>query len=252
MAAKRAIAKAATSPFPLMSAQAVLHGEKLADFEALHAKFQASYQPLGMAEYALVHDQAVLTWKKLGMMRLETAVFARTLDAPVTDEEIEQYFGTVGQVPSEIRDRLIPFRRVSNSELNAIGQIMADYHGLKADELVGQDYHSAMARWPYLFKALLKQAAQNNWDVKFPTSAPTAALLFAMSGRLCNQFQAVCWMQLRQDQLDFIVKQVLDSRLLAVLPGNIAQSSIAQIDTAIYRNMTELRKEQGWRMRRVD
>lgn len=45
------------------SVQTVLPGENTEHFETLEQQLIQEFEPLGMAEAAMVHDLAVLTWK---------------------------------------------------------------------------------------------------------------------------------------------------------------------------------------------
>lgn len=67
----------------------VLPTENLADFEALHHQFINDFKPQDIAGSQLVHDMAVVVWKRMRLERIENKVLTELLDAPIRDEETQ-------------------------------------------------------------------------------------------------------------------------------------------------------------------
>ena len=95
------------------SKQVVLPGEDAQQFEELKVQLVRDFDPVGVAEAAMVHDLAVLTWKKLRVDRVEHAVMTQLVLLPMVEDRIQKSFGT-DFLPSAV-SRLVPFVPVTPS-----------------------------------------------------------------------------------------------------------------------------------------
>ena len=66
----------------------VIPGESEDDFRQMHDQFVADFFPRDIAEGAMVHDLAAITWKRLRLERLEQSSFVRSLTTPIKSYEI--------------------------------------------------------------------------------------------------------------------------------------------------------------------
>ena len=71
----------------------MLAGEDAAQFAELEHLLLHDFDPVGVAEAAMVHDLAVLTWKKLRVDRVEHAVMMQTALQPLPQDQIAKSFG---------------------------------------------------------------------------------------------------------------------------------------------------------------
>lgn len=71
------------------SAVAVLPNENQKDFDQLLAQITHDLKPLDFVENSLIHDLAVITWKKLRLEKLEQAYFLKKLNEPITQNEFK-------------------------------------------------------------------------------------------------------------------------------------------------------------------
>jgi len=71
------------------SVVAVLPNENQQDFDQLLAQINHDLKPADFVENSLVHDLAVITWKKLRLEKLEQAYFLKKLNEPITQEEFK-------------------------------------------------------------------------------------------------------------------------------------------------------------------
>ena len=108
---------------------------------------------------------------------------------------------------------------------------MMDNIGLELGILVGFDRAGFYAARPNFLKAKERYAQQNTMAVKLPISEAKNVVLVSIATLLSESMRAVCWVQVRQAQLEAMDLQVLDSRLLAALSGNTSQSLVVQIST---------------------
>jgi len=65
----------------------VLPTESLADFEVLHQNFIGDFKPQDIVGAQLVHDMAVVVWKRMRLERIENKVLTELLNAPTREEE---------------------------------------------------------------------------------------------------------------------------------------------------------------------
>ena len=96
------------------SKQVVLPDEDAAAFGKLEAQLVQDFDPIGMTEAAMVHDLAVLTWKKLRLDRIEHAVLSQMYLLPLVQQRIEPAFGE-GFLPAAMT-RLVPYQAVTHAE----------------------------------------------------------------------------------------------------------------------------------------
>ena len=76
------------------SAQIALSSEEEADFKAFEDEFMSDFEPIGVVESSMVHELAVLAWKKLRLERVEHQMMRDQLKAPITPQEyIDAGFG---------------------------------------------------------------------------------------------------------------------------------------------------------------
>ena len=68
----------------------VLPGESEEEFRELEQCLFEGCRPEGVTEALMVHDLAVITWKKRRLTRIEHAVMMGRLQAPITAEEFFQ------------------------------------------------------------------------------------------------------------------------------------------------------------------
>lgn len=66
------------------SGTVILPGEQEEQFRELESSFVNDFRPADTAEAAMVHDLAVLTWKKLRLDKLEQRVILEKLNRPIT------------------------------------------------------------------------------------------------------------------------------------------------------------------------
>lgn len=71
------------------SVVAVLPNENQKDFDQLLAQINHDLRPADFVENSLIHDLAVITWKKLRLEKLEQAYFLKKLNEPITQEEFK-------------------------------------------------------------------------------------------------------------------------------------------------------------------
>ena len=86
------------------SSQIALSAEEEADFKAFEGEFMNDFEPQGVVESSMVHELAVLAWKKLRLERVEHQLMRDKLKSPITPEEyIDAGFVGKGGVESVLK-----------------------------------------------------------------------------------------------------------------------------------------------------
>lgn len=65
----------------------MLPSENQVDFELLHQRFIDDFKPQDIVGSQLVHDMAVVVWKRMRLERIENKVLTDILNAPIQEEE---------------------------------------------------------------------------------------------------------------------------------------------------------------------
>lgn len=233
--------------------QVVLPGEEAPEFEKLKAQLHEDFAPIGMAEASMVHDLAVLIWKKLRVDRVEHAVMSQLSLMPLREEVLAKCFG-----PAWLPDampRLEPFDPVDKAEYDDATRLVvqaSDQQGAAAS----QRTPAAMRRkWPQLYAAL------QSWADDYMLSADALLSGFMLDGVDFESFlsdtmaqsQTVIWLWENREPLARAMQQARDLKLLEYMKqnNNGTQRALDDIGRTFYRTLSELRRQQDWRLRRT-
>lgn len=232
--------------------QVVLPGEEAQEFEALKAQLLQDFAPNGMAEAAMVHDLAVLIWKKLRVDRVEHAVLSQMSLMPLREEALEKSFGP-GWLPAAM-PRLEPATPVTQAEYDDAIALVAQASAHQ-DATVSQRTPVATRRkWPQLYAALLAWAEDYmmNADELLAGVMVDGVNFESFLSDTMTECQTVIWLWENREQLARAVQQARDARLLEYMKGNnnVTQRAFDDIGRTFYRTLSELRRQQDWRIRR--
>ena len=234
------------------SAQVVLPGEDPAEFESLKAQLVQDFEPVGMAEAAMVHDLAVLTWKKLRVNRVEHAVLLQMMQLPLLLDAVEKALGS--ELLPAARDRVVPvFVPVTQAEWEASARLLEQVQALRAAPGRLRRSGSVRKRWPELYEVLLSTAEDNGVDADAVMDGiveADASELGKLLDEVIRECDAITWLWDRNEALRLAVQRARDSRILVYLKSDNTQRAYDEIGRAFYRTLAELRRQQDWRVRR--
>lgn len=234
--------------------QVVLPGEDATQFAALEAQLVQDFEPVGMAEAAMVHDLAVLTWKKLRVDRVEHAVLTQFALLPLLEDRLQRSFGP-DWLPAAM-PRMVPYTPVSQAEFDAASARMAQLQAV-LDTPVSQRTPAALRRtWPLAYDTILALAEDMGERVAdmingTPARQDTRALDLSLEVAI-DSMQPVLWLWEHRERITTALQQAQDSRLLEYMKGsnNVTQRAFDDIGRTFYRTLAELRRQQDWRIRR--
>ena len=231
----------------------VLAGEDAAQFAELEQLLVHDFDPVGVAEAAMVHDLAVLTWKKLRVDRVEHAVMMQTALQPLPEDQIAKSFGP-GWLPQAML-RVEPWRPVTQEEFDETTELLAQANALLA---VAQRQYTARTvrrKWPLLYGALQDWAddcMRDADDLIEGTVVDGLGLSVALHNIIYSK-QIVLWLWKHRERVSRAVQQARDSRLLQYMKSadNVTQRAFDDLGRSFYRTLAELRRQQDWRIRRT-
>ena len=230
--------------------QVVLPGEDASQFEDLEAQLMRDFGPVGMAEVAMVHDLAVLTWKRLRVDRVEHSVMLQMMQLPLLEDDVAQSYGP--DFLSRAMRRLEPYEAVTTEEWNDAAELSAQLQALQLALDSSLKVATIRRKWPQAFAALVKWADDYDVDIEgvlsgVPTDAPNCEDAL---DELLRGTSTVLWLAENREAVEAAIRRVRDSRLLRYMKSNNTQRAYDDIGRAFYRTLAELRRQQDWRSRR--
>jgi len=250
--AGRAVASKNSVKTGAYALQVVLPGEETQEFDALKAQLLQDFAPIGMAEASMVHDLAVLIWKKLRVDRVEHAVLSQLSLLPLREEALEKCFGP-GWLPAAM-PRLEPFKPVDKAEYDDATTLVAQATTYQNAAESQRTAVITRRKWPQLYAAL------QEWADDYMLEADELLAGAMVDGVNFESFlrdataecQKVSWLWENREQLARAMQQVRDARLLEYMKGNnnVTQRAFDDIGRTFYRTLSELRRQQDWRLRR--
>lgn len=230
--------------------QVVLPGEDASQFEDLETQLMRDFEPLGMAEVAMVHDLAVLTWKRLRVDRVEHAVMLQMMQLPLTEDSLVKSFGP--GFLSRAMPWLEPYQVVTPEELDDATELSAQLQAMQIAP--DSSFKAAVIRrkWPKAFSALVQWAAGYNVDIDDVIAGVLPKGLHCEDAmhELLGAADTVLWLGENRDAVEAALRRARDTRLLQYMKSNNTQRAYDDIGRAFYRTLAELRKQQDWRSRR--
>jgi hypothetical protein len=230
--------------------QVVLPGENASQFEDLEAQLMFDFEPVGMAEVAMVHDLAVLTWKRLRVDRVEHSVMLQMMQLPLLEDDVAQSYGP--GFLSRAMYRLEPYEEVTTDEWNDAVELSKQLHALQLAPDSSFKVAVIRRKWPQAFAVLVRWADDYDVDIDdviagVPTAAPNCEDAIV---ELLRDTTTVLWLAKNREAIEAAIRRVRDSRLLRYMKSNNTQRAYDDIGRAFYRTLAELRRQQDWRSRR--
>lgn len=233
----------------------VLPGEVEQEFQELESQFVADFQPQGIAEAAMVHELAVLTWKKLRLERLEQSSFLAKLNQPIESFEmesvgfragvnIEWVFEEPEALSSELYDEYLAYRKL----LDELARPNVGSEELKALE----------KQCPFLYELLTEEAEM------LGLTGATPELIFQATVTINEKSKPLfdhilvkvrvhightIWACENKDKILKSIALVKDQRLLRLMLSDKSSRAFDDLSRVFARSLSELRKQQAWRIK---
>lgn len=261
----KAVAAANSQKTGIYATTVVMSDESEQDFLELRDALLDELGASGVLEGALVHELAVITWKKARLDRLEHRVVMQRLNAPVTPED---YFeGGLPRTPEnewilgkleifseeagfnlELKERVA--RQIIDPKTRSAGLAHIQAHLPELYEQmivwVREPYQVDLEQGVDSLKAMMaRQSAQKTENYDALIGVLGAGLGYRILGE-CERYKRALTLL---PQLEAIKKQIRDYRLVNLMAADGPNRAREDLNRAFFRVLKELRTQQEWRRR---
>ena len=243
------------------AAQVVLPGEDPAHFQELEQQFLHDFAPADVAQSALVHQLAVITWKKLRLDRIEHSNYLGFIHReylPLELAPVAHLLPPVGALAW-----VNALRHHSLAERDAIAtavQLATTLSAVPAGGYPPDTLAHIQAQAPLLYQHLQLQAAEFNQPIPEPEWLTTEVcgndaqdVIFLTYG--CTSFCEVHddgqWLLRHRDAAEAAIRQLQEKRILMAMQQSGLNRIHDDLDRAFQRTLSELRRQQNWRRDRA-
>jgi len=238
--------------------QVVIPGESEEEFKHLADQFVMSFRPVDIAEAAMVHELASLTWKKLRLERLEQAEFVRVLEAPPSLFEVSRHFKIDDQLDWLIRDLSVLDLQFVQSARHQMNYIM-DFPGA---EISREEFLKLPETLPDLYDSIVVYA-QERFDFGVDDVAPSEILQLQVTTdshskepllsfilrKHIKNLEGILWADEHLEQIQAAIQKVKQKHLFDHMQKQGVMRAYDDLSRAYYRTLSELRKQQEWRQK---
>lgn len=243
------------------AAQVVLPGEDPAHFQELEQQFLHDFAPADVAESALVHQLAVITWKKLRLDRIEHSNFLGFIHREYLPLELAPVAHLLPPVGALAWVNAMRHHSVSERDaLAAAWQRATTLAVVPASGYPPDTLAHIQAQAPLLYQHLRLHAAEFNqpipesdWLTTEVCGDDAQNVSFLAHG--CASFfevhDAGQWLLHHRDAAETAIRQLQEKRILMAMNQSGLNRIHDDLDRAFQRNLSELRRQQNWRRDRA-
>jgi hypothetical protein len=222
------------------------------------------FSPESVVESAMVHELAVLAWKKLRLERVEHQLMRDKLKAPITPEEyMDAGFGREGDLSFAMNrlEQLTPqFVKLHEDELNLARSLKdrRDETLLETLDLVHPAFYSRLHKAVKSFKraglqvVFVKTGIDEDRDAKIKKTladTPIAELNEALD-QVIEESKAVIHVSNNIELIQGLNNKILDKRLMGMMESTTSHRVHEDLGRLFSRRLKELREQQSWRLKR--
>lgn len=237
----------------------VIPGESREDFQRLFDEFVVGLMPKGAVEQSMVHELAVVTWKKFRLDQLEQSALTRALQKPLRAIDIRREFYI-----SEEHDWLIGDLTVLTEEFISEGNEHLRFINSQSDYGISKDdFFSLPKTKPALYQLIVDMALGEFSYIDEPNPIPEqlfrlnkifydgtseAFVHYAMQA-IKIKVEEANYVYANLGEIQAAVTAVRDTRLLELMKGEGIMRARDELGRAFSRGLAELRKQQQWRIK---
>ena len=236
----------------------VLPGEDESEFRDLESQFIHDFAPQDIAESAMVHDLAILTWKKIRLEQLEYRVMKHELNKHIEDSDLLH------------RARYI-FRADAQWVLEIIDDLTQDFYQIHSKQCLDaktmldgvhkEDVLKALKKLNIdLYEIVINLAKRHELEDQTHTGIehafspadhkPVQAFWRFALGKVVEESEDVIWAYENLAEIKAAIQKVRDSRLIMMMKYETTSRANDDLSRAFFRTLAELRKQQHWRYQR--
>jgi hypothetical protein len=251
----KAVASRNSTKIGVYGLQVVLPGENPEEFDDLLGLFVEDFQPSGVTEAALVHELAVLTWKKRRLEGLEHRQLFEFLHAAPSEYE----FSLVGLSMVKGMESFIfdPYR-VDDCDVPAFREYYAQTTNLRRGTKDEAALTALQTDYPQTFSRLASLMKQMGLETLTP--AAMAAVKYKKDGAdesksplgdainlIYEEARKIVWAADNRDAIIEAHDRIRDARLAKKIDKQPYERAYEYLARNFYKVLSELRKQQEWR-----
>lgn len=254
-AAGKVVAARNSTKIGVYARQLILPGENPEEFEELESLFVADFQPSGVTEAALVHELAVLVWKK---RRLE-GVEHRQLMQHLQSAPAEYEFAQAGMpIVKGMEAFFFDPYQVDECDVSVFREYYLQMKLLRFGALDEATLGALQTNYPQSFSRLA--AEMQEIGLKSPTPAsmvsdkykdqlPTEknTPLSDAINRVYEEALKIVWAADNKQALVKLHERIRDKRLATRIDNEPYDRAYEHLARNFYKTLSELRKQQDWR-----
>jgi hypothetical protein len=236
----------------------VLPGEDESQFLELETQLLQDFAPQDIAERAMIHDLAILTWKRIRLEQLEYRVIKSAISKEVDEADMryiahyqirdgaEWVLGIIDKLDEDI------FQMHSSRHLHAQAFLggPAGEPPLDALKKVSPDLYRRVLELADLYE-LEDQTHKGIQDAMAPDShdATEPFVYFALQ-EIINEAEDIAWAHENLADIKAAMQRVKDDRFVTVMQKQNTSRASDDLSRAFFKTLAELRKHQLWRYQR--
>ena len=248
------------------SSQIALSSEEEADFKAFEDEFMNDFSPQGVVETSMVHELAVLAWKKLRLERVEHQLMRDQLKSPITPQEyIDAGFEGKGGAEFALKqlDRMDDqFLAAHTKDLELVRSLKKDRHNESVLRSLDQDHPDFYVRLQKVVRQLDRGQQQiivawtgiDNDKPSYKTKRSAADIPLSTLSEALDQVieesEAVIHVSKNIELIQGLKSKILDKRLMAMMESATTHRVHEDLGRLFSRRLKELREQQSWRLKR--
>lgn len=251
------------------SKQQFLPGENPEDFDALELSFVDCLRPIGMVELTLVHEIALLVWKKKRLERVENQYLLGVLNSkPSVDEFFEAglernkhianvlsnpFFTTQACVDSHRRYlkaiRQWQVLEVTQEVLAEIRTKDPDFYAYLVKGTMGEPQHHNVVIFQDDKLGEVRLTVENSLPEIKPDEIISPVDVRKAFGYLTEFSEAVLYVEENKERLEAYENLIRDRRLKVFMESSGTIRADQELSRSFYKLLAELRKQQEYRLR---
>ena len=243
------------------AAQVVLPGEDPAHFQELEQQFLHDFAPADVAQSALVHQLAVIIWKKLRLDRIEHSNFLGFMHREFLQLELAPVAHLLPPVGALAWVNAMRHHSVAKRDAIATAlQLAITLSAVPAGGYPPDTLDHIKAQAPRLYQHLQLHTAEFNQPI--PESdwlttevcgddAQDVVYLTHGCASFCEVHDAGQWLLHHREEAEAAIRQLQEKRILMAMTQSGLNRIHDDLDRAFQRTLGELRRPQNWRRDRA-
>ena len=243
------------------AAQVVLPGEDPAHFQELEQQFLHDFAPADVAQSALVHQLAVIIWKKLRLDRIEHSNFLGFMHREYLQLELAPVAHLLPPVGALAWVNAMRHHSVAERDAIATAlQLAITLSAVPAGGYPTDTLAHIQAQAPRLYQHLRLHAAEFNqpipesdWLTTEVCGDDAQDVVFLAHGcaSFCEVHDAGQWLLHHREEAEAAIRQLQEKRILMAMNQSGLNRIHDDLDRAFQRTLGELRRQQNWRRDRA-